>query len=202
LRPLILEREVAQGVYLTVERWRIRLADGAVVHREFERHGDAAVVLPYDRGRRCALIVRLFRAPVLAALGQTTSEEACAGMIAQESPAAAARREAFEELGVALSSLEFVGRVWSSPGVSTERQSLFLAPYALSDRTAAGGGKPGEHEGVTVIERALADLAADADAAEIADAKLLTLVQTLRLRSPELFMRSLARPDTNAAASP
>ena len=108
-------------------------------------------------------------------------------MIEIEDAAAAARREAYEELGVKLAALEFVGRVWSSPGVSTERQSLFLAPYRISDRTGHGGGARGEHEGITVVERPLAGLAAAADRAEIADAKLLSLVQTLRLRHPELF---------------
>jgi hypothetical protein len=38
-----------------------------------------------------------------------------------------------------------------------------------------------------VVERPLAALAAAADRAEIADAKLFSLVQTLRLRRPELF---------------
>ena len=190
MKPRILERNVAYAGYLTVERLRLRLADGAVVSRDLERHGDAAVVLPYDRTRHCALVAHLFRAPVLAASGEVVSEEACAGMIEIEieDAAGAARREAYEELGVELAALEFIGRVWSSPGVSTERQSLFLAPYRLSDCKGRGGGPPGEHEGITVVERPLAALAAAADRAEIADAKLFSLVQTLRLRRPELFV--------------
>ena len=200
MQPRILERTVAYAGYLTVERLRLRLVDGAVVWRELERHGDAAVVLPYDCGSRCALVAHLFRAPVLAASGETVSEEACAGMIEIEEAAAAARREAYEELGVELAALEFIGRVWSSPGVSTERQSLFLAPYRLSDRTGHGGGAPGEHEGITVVERPLAELAAAADRAEIADAKLLSLVQTLRLRRPDLFAPVPdGRTDSNSA---
>jgi nudix-type nucleoside diphosphatase (YffH/AdpP family) len=187
MKPRILARDVGYVGYLTVERLRLRLADGAVVSRELERHGDAVAVLPYDLGRRCALVVRLFRAPVLAASGETVSEEACAGMIEIEDAATAARREAQEELGVELTALEFIGRVWSSPGVSTERQSLFLAPYHLSDRTGPGGGARGEHEGITVVEQSLAELATEADRARIADAKLLILLQTLRLRRPELF---------------
>ena len=51
-----------------------------------------------------------------------------------EAPEACARREAMEELGVRLETLEPVSRVWSSPGVSSERISLYLAPYGLADR--------------------------------------------------------------------
>ena len=172
MKPEILERQIAHAGYVTVERLRMRLTDGAEVSREVERHGDAAAVLPYDAERRSALVVRLFRAPVLVASGEEMSEEACAGMIENEDADTAARREAYEELGVDLPSLEFVGRVWSSPGVSTERQSLFLAPYRSADRISAGGVE-GECEGITVVERLLAELAADVDQGRIADGKLL-----------------------------
>ena len=187
INPLILERKITHTGYLTVERLRLRLADGAEVFREVESHGDAVAVLPYDAERRCALVVRLFRAPVLVTTGEVLSEEACAGMIEHEDAYATACREADEELGVNLKSLDFIARVWSSPGVSTERQSLFLAPYRPSDRSGEGGGIKGEHEGITVVERSLAGLALDADQGRIADAKLLTLVLALRVRHPELF---------------
>ena len=59
---------------------------------------------------------------------------------------ASAERGAVATAGVEV-SLEFVARVWSSPGVSTERQSLFLAPYRPSDRNGKGGGVRGDHEG-------------------------------------------------------
>jgi nudix-type nucleoside diphosphatase (YffH/AdpP family) len=144
MKPEIFERQIAYAGYLTVERLRMRLTDGAEVSREVERHGDAVAVLPYDAERRSALVVRLFRAPVLVASGEEMSEEACAGMIENEDADTAARREAYEELGVDLPSLEFVARVWSSPGVSTERQSLFLAPYRSADRISDGGGVEGE----------------------------------------------------------
>ena len=139
MKPEILERQIAHAGYVTVERLRMRLTDGAEVSRD----GDAAAVLPYDVERRSALVVRLFRAPVLVASGEEMSEEACAGMIENEDADTTARREAYEELGVDLPSLEFVARVWSSPGVSTERQSLFLAPYCSADRISDGGGVEG-----------------------------------------------------------
>jgi hypothetical protein len=88
-----------------------------------------------------------------------------------------------------LSALEPVGAPWSTPGVSTERIHLFLAPYAHADRVGEGGGLPEEHEDIAVVEITLGDLAAMADRGEIADLKTLALVQTLRLRRSELFER-------------
>jgi nudix-type nucleoside diphosphatase (YffH/AdpP family) len=185
--PEILAREIAYAGYMTVERVRVRLPDGAEVIREVEAHGDAVAVLPYDGARATALIVRLFRLPAFDRLGEAALVEACAGMIDHDTAHDAARREALEELGVRLGELEFVGRVWSSPGVSAERVSLFLAPYGVADRIAPGGGAEGEHEGITVLEHPLPDLAADADAGRVVDLKLLVLLQTLRVRRPALF---------------
>ena len=189
----ILERRTVHDGYLTVESLRLRLADGSEVTREVGSHGDAVAVLPYDAGRRTALTVRLMRPPVLDATGLPELEEACAGMIEEGQDAQeTARREAREELGVDINQLEPVGVVWSSPGVSTERIWLFLAPYGLADRRAAGGGLEEEHEGITVREAALAELAQASDEGAVADAKLLMLVQALRLRRPNLFQASTA----------
>jgi nudix-type nucleoside diphosphatase (YffH/AdpP family) len=191
MKPEILARETVYAGYMKVERVVVRLADGADVVRDLERHGDGASVLPYDPVSRRALIVRLFRLPPFDIEGVESLDEACAGMIeteAGESAADAVRREALEELGVVLGEVEWVGRVWSSPGVSGERVALFLAPYAPENRTTAGGGVAAEHEGITVLERPLADLAADADSGRVADMKLLALIQTLRLRRPDLFV--------------
>jgi len=191
VKPQILGRTVAYRGYLTVAKLQIRLADGAVVAREVEAHGDAAAVLPYDVDRRCALLVRLFRAPVFSAIGEEAVEEACAGMIGLESDEAAARREAAEELGVSLGRLERVARIWSSPGVSTERQTLFLAAYVAADRHGTGGGIAAEHEDITVVERPLEQLALDLDQGRLVDGKLITLVFALRSRRPELFSRGM-----------
>ena len=187
-KPQILSRQTAYDGYLTVERLRLRLADGSEAVREVESHGDAVAVLAFDPDRRCATTVSLLRAPVLETTGETSNEEACAGMVEDgEDVQDAMRREAQEELGVSLRGLERIGHVWTSPGVSTERVTLFIAPYSLEDRSGPGGGVDEEHEDITVHERSLAQLAADSDEGRIADAKLLTLVLALRLRRPELF---------------
>jgi nudix-type nucleoside diphosphatase (YffH/AdpP family) len=168
---------------------RVTLTDGEKeFHREVEDHGHAVGVLPYDAARRTALLVQLPRTPVLLAGVGEHLLEAPAGLIDEgEALEASVRREALEECGVELHALEPVGRPWTSPGISTERIALYLAPYSAADRTGPGGGLADEHENITVIECGLSDLAALADAGQLTDLKTLCLVQTLRLRRPELF---------------
>ena len=165
----------------------VRLADGQVVKREIEDHGNAVCVLPYDPVRRTAIVVRQFRTPILYVGGDPMLIEAIAGLAEGDDAQACARREAMEEAGLKLTAVEPVVRAWSMPGISTERMDLFLAAYASADRVAAGGGLAEEHEDIEVIELPLGELAAMADAGKIADMKTLVLVQTLRVQRPELF---------------
>ena len=179
--------ETAYDGYLTIYVATLAGDDGEVVHREIEDHGRAVAVLPYDPERRLAILVRLPRAPVIWAGGPSELLEALAGMLEDEPAADCARREAMEEAGLKLGELEPAGSAWSSPGVSSERIDLFLAPYRSADRVAAGGGVAGEQENITVVETPLADLWAQLEAGEIQDMKTLTLVYALRARRPELF---------------
>jgi nudix-type nucleoside diphosphatase (YffH/AdpP family) len=185
--PVLLQvRTIHQG-FSTFAVARVRLPNGAVVAREIEDHGDAVAVLAYDRERRTALLVRLFRAPPLYKGAEPMLVEAPAGLIDEdETPEAAARREVEEETGLVLSDLERVAMVWSSPGVSAERITLYLAACPFSGR-GPGGGKPGENEDIEVVETPLAELGTMMDRGAIGDMKLLALAQALRLRRPELF---------------
>ena len=186
---VVIERiETAYKGWLRLLIAHMRGDDGARFERVIEDHGAGCAVLPYDAGRRVALVIRLPRAPVLLSGAAEHLVEAPAGLVDDgEEPAAAARREAFEETGVRLSALEDVGTIWSMPGISTERMSLYLAPYTAADRTGQGGGLADEHENITVEEMPLAQLARLADANQLTDMRTLAMVQTLRLRHRELF---------------
>ena len=164
-----------------------RLKGGETVRREIEEHGRAVAVLPYNERLRTAILVRQFRAPVFVAAGEADLIEAIAGLVEEPEPEDAARREAHEEAGLALKSLELVAAVWTMPGLSTERMSLYLAAYDISDRIADGGGAAQEQEYLEVVELPLAELAQSADTGRLADMKTLALVQSLRLRRPDLF---------------
>lgn len=183
----IVERKVVYKGWMTLAVAAFRLADGQIMRREVLEHGRAVSVLAYDPERRTALLVRKFRAPVFLASGETLLFEAIAGMIDGGDAAETARREAKEEAGLQLGDLEPVGDMWASPGVMTERIALFLAPYRLRDRVSAGGGLAEEHEDIEVVEMPLRDLAELTDQGKLADMKTLALIQTLRLRRPDLF---------------
>ncbi|SRR5258708_16181696 len=165
----------------------VRLPDGQIVMREIEDHGTAACVLPYDMQRKTAILVEQFRAPVMFATRRPKMLEAIAGTMDEADPIATARREAFEEAGLQIDTLEPVTTAWTMPGISTERMSLFLAPYTQCNRIGAGGGLRHEHEMITVREIPLSDLADMADSERLDDMKTLLLVPTLRLRHPKLF---------------
>ncbi len=162
-------------------------ADGSRLKREVEDHGDAAGLLAYDPDRRVALLVRQLRAPMLLAAGLADTLEIVAGLLEGDAPEACALREAEEEAGLTLSQLEPVVVMHTMPGISTERIHLFFAPYRPDQRTGQGGGLASESEHITVVEMPLAELARMADAGTLHDAKTMLLVQTLRLRRPELF---------------
>jgi nudix-type nucleoside diphosphatase (YffH/AdpP family) len=184
---ILSEQPISDG-YIKLSRLHVRLPDGAEVDREVESHGDAASVLPYDPERRVALVVSSPRIPLLKAAGRDTRLlEAPAGMLEGMEPEATARKEAMEEAGLKLTAVEKIAWAWSSPGVSTERVSLYLAAYDPADRVGAGGGAEGEHENITVREVPLAELWALAQGVDALDLKTFALLQALRLRRPELF---------------
>jgi nudix-type nucleoside diphosphatase (YffH/AdpP family) len=185
--PTITDVATLYEGWIDLLKLTLRNPDGSTFTREVEDHGAAVAVLPYDPERRVAVLARQFRAPVVHAGGPDALLEAPAGMLDEDDPAACARREAEEEVGLRLSGLEHVATVWPCPGVSTERMDLYLAPFAGGDRISAGGGLADENEDIEVVEMPLTELAGLADGGGIRDLKTLALVQALRLRHPELF---------------
>jgi nudix-type nucleoside diphosphatase (YffH/AdpP family) len=184
----IVDSRLAYDGYAKVTVLTFEAADGATYRREVVSRGEAVCVLPYDPGRKVALMVRVTRAPLLKAGVDAPLVEAPAGIIdAGETAEAAARREAMEETGVVLRDLEPVAVCWPSPGVLDERMHLFLAAYAAESRVGAGGGLAEEHEDIMVVETPLAELWRLCEVGELADLKTFALVLALKARQPALF---------------
>ena len=185
--PQIIERRETHHRWARMLIATVRMPDGEIVQRDVEDHGEAVAVLPYDPTRRVALLVSQFRAPPFLAAGESEMLELPAGRLEDEEPQDCARREAHEEIGLALRDLEPVVVAWTMAALSTERAHIFLAAYREADRVSAGGGLADEQENIRVVELPLAELAQRADAGLLTDIKLLLTVQTLRLRRPDLF---------------
>ncbi len=149
------------------------------VTHEVYRFGRAAAVLLYDPARSCVLLVRQFRMAAYLADGTTEMLEACAGMIDSDTPEAAARREAFEETGVQVATIQHAFDAFMSPGGMSEIVSCFLAPYSVADRVGAGGGVDAD-EHIEIVEIPFAEALAKIDSGEIRDAKTIALLYRMR----------------------
>lgn len=187
MKPEIVETRTLFSGWTRLLSARIRLANGKVAVREIEDHGRAVAVLPYDEERGTILLVRLLRAPALFAENALDVLEAPAGLIDDEDAEAAARRELLEETGYRIGRLERVAAAWTSPGLSTEKMDMFLAPYTADAREGPGGGVDAENENITVVEMKAADAWAMLETGELDDMKTLALLLFLRARHASLF---------------
>ena len=161
--------------------------DGAwhVEQRETHDRGNGATLLPYDAERRTVLLTRQFRYPVYVN-GHPDGMliETAAGLLDDDSPEDAVRREVEEELGITVGEVEHVFDVFMSPGSVTERLHFYAAPYRPVDRTGAGGGLADEGEDIEVVELPFDEAMAMVDDGRIADAKTIMLLQWAALRGP------------------
>ena len=98
-----------------------------------------------------------------------------------------AAREAWEEAGVVVGKLDFLGRSYVSPGALTERLWLYLGEIDAEAARGQGGGLADENEEIEVVELPLSQLAELADHGEPLDLKTRFLIEELRRRRPELF---------------
>ena len=153
--------------------------------RETYDRGDGATILLYDADRRTVLLTRQFRYPAYVnGHPDGMLVETAAGLLDDDDPASAIRREAGEELGVTVGELEHVFGVWMSPGSVTERLHFYAAPYTAADRTGPGGGVAEEGEDIEIVELDFDDALKGIADGRIADAKTIMLLQWAALHGP------------------
>ena len=149
--------------------------------RQVYDRGDGAVILPIDPDRQTVLLIRQFRMPVYLTDGNGFIIEACAGLLDENDPETAIRKEAEEELGYHIKEVTRILVAYGSPGSVKERLSYFLAHYTPADRISAGGGAEHEGEDIEVIELPVAEALAMVRRGEICDAKTVILLQHVAL---------------------
>jgi nudix-type nucleoside diphosphatase (YffH/AdpP family) len=186
---------IVRDVELTSQGWHVlrrttydyRRRDGRWVteQRETYDRGNGATILVYNPARRTVLLTRQFRFPVYVN-GHPDGMliEAAAGLLDDDDPQTAIRREASEELGVTVGALQHVFDVYMSPGSVTERVHFYAAPFQAADRTGDGGGLADDGEDIEVLEIGFADALEMTADGRIADGKTIMLLQWAALHGP------------------
>jgi ADP-ribose pyrophosphatase len=124
--------ELLAKAYRDYQRYHVTLKvpDGTTVEqqRDVIRGGKVVAVLPVDLARGCVVLIRQFRLAAHLANGNGEIVEIVAGRVeAGESAAEAARRECSEEIGVAPTALVELFSYLTSPGLTDEEVTFFVA---------------------------------------------------------------------------
>tara|TARA_Y100000815_G_scaffold230613_1_gene220428 strand:- start:142 stop:846 length:705 start_codon:yes stop_codon:yes gene_type:complete len=160
-----------------------RRSDGRIERqtREVYDRGEGAVILLYDRDGGTVVLTRQFRLPAFVAGEDPELIEACAGLLDAQDPETAIRREAEEETGYRVGTVERLWTAFMTPGSVTERLHFFIAPYEAGMKISGGGGEEAEGEDIEVLEMRLAEALEMVRTGEICDAKTIMLLQHVAL---------------------
>ncbi|WP_336696750.1 NUDIX domain-containing protein [Curtobacterium sp. USHLN213] len=151
--------------------------------RETYDRGNGAAVLPHDPERDTVLLTRQFRWPAYVnGHPDGMLVEAAAGLLDEDDPETAVRREAAEELGIRLGTLTKVFDAFMSPGSVTERVHGYVGAYTPADLVHTGGGLEDEGEDIEVLELPLDEALAMVADGRIADGKTIMLLQWVALQ--------------------
>lgn len=114
--------------------------------------GEAVAVLIYLQDKDSFVLVRQFRYAVYAAGEIGWIDEIVAGVMEEQNPLQCARRECIEEAGYEINEFEKIGKIFVSPGITTERIHLYIAFCNSDDKKFSGGGLDHEHEDIMILE--------------------------------------------------
>ncbi len=183
------------GVELVASAWHVlrrttlevRTPDGTwqTQQRETYDRGNGATILLYDPDRRRVLLTRQFRYPVYVnGHPDGMLVETAAGLLDDDDPTTAIRREAQEETGVDVGELTHVWDVYMSPGSVTERIHFFAAPYDGATLTTDRAGLADEGEHIELLDLDIEEALAMIRDGRIQDAKTIMLLQWAVLDGP------------------
>lgn len=167
---------------LTFE-YLMRSGEWVTQERESYDRGNGAAVLLYNKEQKTVVLIKQFRAPTYVNGNETGMLiEVCAGLLDGDQPEACVIKEAEEETGYKINSVQKVMESYMSPGAVTEIIHLFIAEYTDTMKVSEGGGVANEHEDIEVLEYAFDQALEMIDKGDIKDAKTIMLLQHLRLK--------------------
>jgi len=164
-------RRIYSGRVVNLDVDTIQYPDGSTGELEMIRHPGAAAVLPFASDPRGAdptvLLIRQYRY----AAGGPLLEVPAGRLDPGEEPAACARRELREEVGVTAGRVERLTTIWTTPGFTDERIHLFWAA-----ELTAGDHAREPDEFIEVVPTPLSQTLALVRGGEICDGKTVAAI--------------------------
>ena len=164
-------RRIYTGRVVHLDVDTVRYPDGSTGEMEMLRHPGAAAVLPFASDPRGAdptvLLIQQYRY----ATGGTLLEIPAGRLNPGEEPAACARRELQEEVGVTAGRLERLTTIWTTPGFTDERIHLYWAA-----ELAAGAHAREPDEFIEVVPKPLSDVLGMVRSGAICDGKTVVAI--------------------------
>ena len=158
-----------------------------ILKRELFTRGQVTGVLPFDPITEQVVLIEQFR---LGALAQDNPWllECVAGIVEEETPESAAKRELKEEAGLVLQNLMPIYQYWVSPGGSDEFMSLFCGK--VDAKLAAGiHGSEEEGEDIQVVTMSAQEAFDTVKSGEINNAMTIIALQWLELNYHEVLKK-------------
>ena len=159
--------------------------DGTWIQQEREAYdrGNGAAILLYNLRHKSVVLTRQFRLPTFVNGNESGMLiEACAGLLDDDDPETCIRKEAAEETGYAIASVDKLFELYMSPGSVTEILHFFIAEYSEALKESEGGGLREEQEDIEVLELDYQEALNMVAAGTIRDAKTVLLLYHLRVK--------------------
>jgi nudix-type nucleoside diphosphatase (YffH/AdpP family) len=150
--------------------------------REVYDRGNGAVILLYNTEHKTVILTRQFRLPSFVN-GNLSGFliEACAGLLDEDNPEEAIKRETEEETGYRIKEVRKIFEAYMSPGSVSEILYFFVAEYDAAMKVNEGGGVVHEQEDIEVIETGFENAWKMIETGEIRDAKTIMLLQYMKI---------------------
>lgn len=148
--------------------------------REAYDRGNGATILLHNPEADTVILTRQFRLPTYVNGNRRGDPddgmliEACAGLLDNEAPDVAIRRETEEETGFRISHVTKVMEAYMSPGSVTEKLFFYIAHY--SPNTERTNSRGVDEEEIDVLELPLAEAMQMVRTGEIQDGKTIMLL--------------------------
>jgi GDP-mannose pyrophosphatase NudK len=179
--------EILSDDYYVLRRYAldIRRRDGTSqsITRQVCTRDDSAVILLMSDTTDTVVLTRQFRLPLFVR-GDSDGilTELPGGLLESNTALDAVRREAEQETGYRVLTVDEVLSAYMSPSLLTELTHFFIGTYEHADRVSSGGGVRSEGEDIEVVEVPFLEALAMVERGEIDDARTILLLQHVKLQ--------------------